>query len=224
MENITSHAVLRGWFAPAAYAAIVATIASCLCLIILHVVSPEFSPSWRMVSEYALGDWPRVLMAVFLFWALASSALAVALWPITATTLGKIGITFLFLSAVGQAMGGFFDINHKLHGPAAMIGIPSLCIAAITLTLALGRQAQIAAPPLWTALLPSICFTLMLATLFMFLSSLKGAGVDVSQQGGPLKELPAGVTTIVGWANRLIFVASYLWIVLAALSVIRPVR
>ncbi len=30
-------------------------ILSLLCLQILHVVSPEFKPGWRMISEYALG-------------------------------------------------------------------------------------------------------------------------------------------------------------------------
>jgi hypothetical protein len=28
---------------------------SLLCLLALHFVSPEFQPSWRMISEYALG-------------------------------------------------------------------------------------------------------------------------------------------------------------------------
>jgi len=27
---------------------------SLLCLLALHFVSPQFSPAWRMVSEYAL--------------------------------------------------------------------------------------------------------------------------------------------------------------------------
>ena len=40
-----------------------------------------------------------------------SLALLWALWPLAATTLGKAGLIFLFLAALGQVIGGAFDIN-----------------------------------------------------------------------------------------------------------------
>lgn len=40
-------------------------------------------------------------------------------------------------------------------------------------------------------------------------------------QSGPLKELPAGVSGYVGWANRALFAAAYLWAVLTSIAVIR---
>lgn len=89
---------------------------------------------------------------VFAGWALSSFALIAALWPLRETTLGKIGLIFLLLGGIGQTMGAPFDINHKLHGPAAMIGIPSLCIAAVLITLALARRPDISAPPMWSTL------------------------------------------------------------------------
>ena len=94
---------------------------------LLHVLSPEFAPSWRMVSEYANGQYRWLLTLVFSAWALSSFALLAALWPASATTLGKVGLLFLLLAGIGQAMGALFDVNHPLHGAAAMIGIPSLC-------------------------------------------------------------------------------------------------
>jgi len=36
---------------PAAWLALIATSAALVLLAALHVVSPEFAPSWRMVSE-----------------------------------------------------------------------------------------------------------------------------------------------------------------------------
>lgn len=221
METIAGHAGIGGWYAPAAYIALAATVVSCVSLILLHVVSPEFAPSWRMVSEYANGRWPWLLTTVFAGWAVSSFALVVALWPTSATTLGKIGLAFLVLGGIGQTMGALFDINHKLHGPAAMIGIPSLCAAAVLLTMALGRRAGIDAPPIWSAHLPWISFALMLGTLALFFSALKAAGVEMSAQTGPLQELPAGVSGYVGWANRLLFAATYLWAALAAMSVLK---
>jgi hypothetical protein len=205
----------------AAWVSLAATAVSCAALLVLHLVSPEFAPSWRMVSEYANGRHPWLLTVVFIAWALGSFALVAAVWPLRATTLGMIGLVFLFLAGIGQTMGALFDINHRLHGPAAMIGIPSLCIAAVLVTLAMARRPDIAAPPLWAAQLPWLTFAVMIGTFVLFFSALKAAGVDMAGQSAPLKELPAGVSGHVGWANRALFAASYLWAALTSVAVIR---
>jgi hypothetical protein len=224
MDVLATQTNIGGWHAPAAFVALLAIAVSCASLLLLHYFSPEFAPSWRMVSEYANGRSAWLLTLVFVFWAIASLALAVALWPLWASTLGKVGLIFLVLAFVGQTMGALFDINHKLHGPAAMIGIPSLCIAAVVLTMALARRDGITAPPLWSAHLPWISFALMLAAFALFFAALKAAGVDMSGQTGPLEDLPDGVSGYVGWANRLLFAATYLWVTLAALAVIGAAR
>ncbi len=221
MDIVANQGGVGPWFAPAATIAIGATIASLGTLLLLHVLSPEFAPSWRMVSEYANSRYPWLLTIMFIGWAVSSFALVAALWPLSTTTLGKVGLVFLALAGVGQTMGALFDINHKLHGPAAMIGIPSLCVAAVLVTMALSRRADAAAPPVWSAHLPWISFLLMLGALAMFMSALKSAGVDVTTQTTPLKQLPEGVSGYVGWANRLLFACSYLWAALAAMSVLR---
>jgi hypothetical protein len=208
------------WTAPASQLALAATALSALSLLLLHLLSPDFAPSWRMVSEYANGAHSWLLTLVFSGWAISSFALLVALWSLRTTALGKAGLLFLLLAGVGQTMGALFDIDHPLHGPAAMIGIPSLCIAAVLLTRA-QANAGLNAPPLWTSHLPWISFVLMLATLALFFSSLTAAGVDMSGQKTPLTTLPTGVVGYVGWANRLLFMASYLWTVLTSYSVLK---
>jgi len=221
MDVIAEQAVAGNWSAQAAWVALAATAVSCGALILLHVVSPEFSPSWRMVSEYANGRAPWLLSIVFFAWAVGSFAVVLALWPLSATVLGKAALAFLILAGIGQAMGGAFDINHKLHGPAAMIGIPSLCVAAVLVTLAMAGRADISAPPPWSAHLPWISFVVMIATLMMFFGALKAAGIEMGGRSEPLKVLPEGVSGYVGWANRLLFAASYLWAVLTSLAVIK---
>ena len=209
------------WVAPAALVSLAGTIVSCASLILLHAFSPEFAPSWRMVSEYANGRVPWLLTLAFAGWAVSSFALVVALLPLAGNAVGRAGLFFLVLAGVGQTMGGLFDINHALHGPAAMIGIPSLCAAALLVTIALARRTDIAAPPRWSAHLPWISFALMLGALAMFVAALQQAGVDMS--AGVLKELPQGVSGYVGWANRLLFIATYLWAALVSRAVLRAV-
>lgn len=216
-----SHVDFGDWSIRWAYLALTATAASAAALIFLHLLSPELEPSWRMVSEYANGRHGWLLTIMFFAWAAGSFALAGALWPLSQSTLGLVGLGLLCLAGLGQVMGGLFDINHKLHGPAAMIGIPALCAAAVVLTLALARQGGTVAPPLWSAHLPWLSFVAMLGALFLLFSALKGAGVDMAAQTGPLQALPAGVSGYVGFANRALFLTSYLWVALTALAVLR---
>jgi hypothetical protein len=118
-------------------------------------------------------------------------------------------------------MAAFFDINHRLHGPAAMIGIPSLPIAAVLLTIALRRSGELVAPPAWSMHVTWISFVLMGAAMMLLMRSLSQAGVDLSAQAGPLTALPAGVTPVVGWVNRLLIAAYMLWVLLTALPMLR---
>lgn len=121
--------------------AVLATAVAFAALAFLHVVSPEFQPSWRMVSEYANGHHRWLLSVMFAAWGLGSLTLAAALAPVTHGALGRTGLVFLVLAGIGELLAAFFDINHPLHGPAAMIGIPSLPIAAVLITLALRPRA-----------------------------------------------------------------------------------
>ncbi|RPJ18786.1 MAG: DUF998 domain-containing protein, partial [Chloroflexi bacterium] len=122
---------------PAARLAIAAGIAVLLLLGSLHVLSPEFDPSWRMVSEYANGRYAPVLSLMFIAWGISSWALALAIGSQVGTRAGKIGLIFLIIAGVGEAMASVFDVNHSLHGLAAMIGIHSLPVAAMLISVRL---------------------------------------------------------------------------------------
>ena len=202
----------------AAWLAIGATLVSALALVALHFLSPQIHPSWRMVSEYANGNHRWVLTVVFLTWALGSFALAFALLPLGSGWLGVAGLAFLALAGVGEAMGGLFDINHRLHGAAFAIGVPALPIAAIMLTIA-ARRAGLDVP-IWAAVLPMLSVAVMAVSMAMLFSSLKAAGITMSASSQPLSALPDGVSAWNGWANRLVFATYYLWVILAGRAVL----
>lgn len=210
---------LANYAVGAAWLAVLATGVSALALIALHPLSPEFHPSWRMVSEYANGHYRSVLTVVFLSWALSSFALVVALGPSAKGWVGVIGLLVLVLAGIGEAMGGLFDVNHRLHGVAFGLGVPSLFIAAILLTIA-GRRAGLEIPA-WSAALPIVSVVVMAASMMMFFSALKAAGINITAESKPLSSLPDGVTAWCGYANRFVFATYYLWVIMAARAVLQ---
>jgi len=106
----------------------------------LRVLSPEFDPSWRVVSEYANGHYGWVLSLMFVSWALSTCALAYALRSQLTTTAGKIGWWFLVVTGLGEALAAFFDINMPMHAVAGLLGVAGLPIAALTISITLVRN------------------------------------------------------------------------------------
>ena len=188
-------------------------------LISLHILSPEFNPAWRMVSEYANGKYAMILSAMFFLWGAASWALAYTLWPHLQTTAGKIGLLFLVVAGIGEAMAAIFDINHKLHSLSAMIGIPGLSIAAMLISVALIRTEpwSIARNSLlWTANLTWVSILLMGIAFAVMMVTYAQAGGDMSASAEVVTTLPEGVIALVGWANRFLIVVYCAWVMTVA--------
>jgi hypothetical membrane protein len=201
---------------PAARLAAGLAVATILLLAGLHALSPEFDPSWRVVSEYANGRYGWVLSLMFGAWALSNWAVAVAIWPRVETRSGKVGLYLLLASGVGEAMASIFDINHPLHDLAGAIGVPTMPIAASLISVSLGRaQPWLAARKslLWTSNLIWISLVLFVATMIILIVTLHHAGGHMSSH---LNQLPPGVIALDGWANRLYVVSCCLWAITAA--------
>jgi hypothetical protein len=180
-----------------------ASVATLVFLAALHLLSPEFDPARRMVSEYALGNYSWILSLMFLAWALSCVALFFAIKPDVRTIGGKIGLGLLLLSALGMSMAAVFDVNHNLHGLAAMIGMPNLPIAAVLISVSLGRNLSLtSARPLLigTAILTWVSLILMMVAIFTGFSQ-------------TFEALPGAWF---GWANRFLIVAYTIWLVVVA--------
>jgi len=202
---------------PAAQLAIATAAAVILLLVSLHLLSPEFDPSWRMVSEYANGQYGWVLSLMFIAWAVSSWALVFAIWSQVRTTAGKIGLVFLIVAGIGEAMASVFDINHPLHDLASAFGILGLPIAALLISVSLGRtQAWSPAKKalLRTANLTWISVLLLIATFAILIFTFLQAGGDMT--GEVPTELPPGVIGLVGWTNRLLIVVYCVWVATVA--------
>src|SRR5262245_45766348 len=163
----------------AARLAIGLAAAALLLLASLHVLSPEFDPSWRMVSEYATGRYGWVLSLMFAAWAFSSWALAVTVAFQVRTTAGKVGLLFLAAAGLGEAMASVFDISHPLHELAGLIGIGSLPVAAMLISLSLTRTPMWLRSKkvlLWTASLTWVSVLLLAATFVILIVTYTLAG------------------------------------------------
>jgi len=185
---------------PAALMAIATAALTLMLLAALHVLSPEFDPSRRVVSEYANGRYGWVLSLMFATWAVSSWSLAVALWSQLKGIGGKVAVSFLVAAGVGEGMASFCDINHPLHNLAGMIGVLSLPIAAMGISLNLaGADPWVRARRvlLLTANLTWLSLLLMVIALFALVTR--------------RRITPPGIE-LVGWTNRALVVTYCVWV------------
>jgi Protein of unknown function (DUF998) len=208
----------------AAWLAVIATAATLLLLLSLHVLSPEFSPAWRMVSEYAFGHYAWVLSLMFLSWGISSWALVFAIRSQVKSTGGKVGLFFLVIAGVGEALASVFDVNHPLgHGIAGLLGVGGFIVAALLLSVSLGRTENwrsVRKKLLWLASLSWISVVLLAATLALMTMQVARANGGHLPQHAP-KVLPPGVLPLDGWANRLLVLVNCLWVFVAAWHAIK---
>lgn len=98
-------------FAVAANAAMLSMAAGILFVLLLlslHLLEPEFDPTWRFVSEYALGKFGWMMHLAFLALAISLVSSGVAIFLQIRTWPGYIGLTILGISAIGILIAAVF--------------------------------------------------------------------------------------------------------------------
>ena len=208
----------------AAWLAILMTIMAILLLAALHVLSPEFSPSWRVISEYAFGHYAWVLSLMFFCFGMGPWMLVVAIWQYVQTRAARVGLCFLLVSGLGGVMASYFDIRHAVgHTISGLFGVIGFPIAALLLSSALGSNvnwASVRKPLLWIANLSWISVILLIATLAIMTTQMTRINGGHLPQHAP-KYLPLGVLALDGWADRMIVLTNCAWVLLAAWHAIR---
>ena len=226
MELAISDSAQRRANELAARLAIGASALAFALLVSLHVLSPEFSPAWRMISEYANGQYSWVLSLMFVAYGLSMLGLAFSLRSQLATRRGRVGLVLLTLSGIGAASAAIFDVNQEaLHELAGALGYFGLPVPAMLITTSLCRiqpwsavrkPLLLAANLTWITLVLWIgSFVVMIATVILALGGMPTT---------PPADLPPGVIGLVGWTNRLAVLSAWAWVVAVAWQVIKVHR
>ena len=213
-----------GLMRPAGLLAFVLSVATLVALAGLHVLSAEFDPSWRMVSEYALGGYGWLLSVMFACWGISTWALAVATAPVLPTRSARVGLVFLGLAGLGEVMAAVFDITQEIpHGIAGLLGVGGLPIAAMLISRSWPRRGSSATGRKvlrGLAILTCIAVAALVGTLALMTVQVAQAYGGQLPQVAPVT-LPPGVLRLIGWADRLIVVGNCLWVAAVAWQVMR---
>ena len=192
---------------------------SLLCLLLLHFLSPEYHPGWRMISEYAMGKYKWVLTSFFLFSALSTMLLPIILWNETSGLWARAGLVLVFASGVGAAMGGLFDLKHPLHGTAFALGVPTIMVGALLVSYHMIKRqgwnehstaALLPAHAIWLSLV------LMGVSMAVMMNGFKQAGIPMGPNATPPERVPDGVIAVAGYFNRLLVVCNAVWVMIMA--------
>ncbi len=211
---MTSSSLLAARVSFAAAAAFVVLFA------MLHVLKPELDPSWRMGSEYEIGDYGWVMRIAFFSMALSCVALVAALRSEIETPGGWIALGLLLVVAAALVVGGTFiadpvttepeDMTREgmLHSLGGAILIPGLPIAGLLVSRSLGRRQA------WRAAIRSIRWTthlmwISVAVMLVHLIAVRSSG----RVFGP--------GSWNGWLNRLVVLSYAAWLMTVSWRAIR---
>jgi hypothetical protein len=82
-----------------------------LLLLGLHLIEPEFDPTWRFVSEYALSSAGWMMTVAFLSLAISLLAAALSVVRHIRTIFGLIGLVVLAIAAAGFLLAAAFQTD-----------------------------------------------------------------------------------------------------------------
>ena len=222
-----SHVENSGVNVLAAKLSMVTAAISIVALLSLHVLSPEFGPSWRMVSEYANGRFEWILFVFFVSWGLSSWCLAFVLWPYVSSIAAKAGVVFLVISGLGEILAAFFNVNHPLHGLSGTLGIPTMVIAALLISYHLKGRPEWKnkrSALLWSAHATWISVLLVVVTMIVMINGFKQAGIAIGPGQQPPSSVPDGVVAVVGYANRILIAAYIGWLLFVSNVFLKTAR
>jgi MFS family permease len=193
-----------------------ATLIVAVMIVLLHGLKPEIDPSWRFISEYALGRYGWLMSVAFVTFGVAHLALVADVrrylsdsWP------GRLALAALVVSAAGLTIAGVFTtdavtadpsavtMSGRLHNLGGGMGMAMpLAVALVTWQLLKHATWQRARRALLTSAALSLVGTVL---------SMVALGVLLSRSGGSF-----GPDVPVGWPNRLEFATYGVWFLTVA--------
>lgn len=181
----------------------------------LHVIKSDVDPSWRFISEYAIGRNGWMMQLAFLALAVSNVATWAAIRECLRTKLGRVGSALFLVGTFGLLIAAIFvtdPVNtpserqttsgnlHNLGGALGLLGFLGTIIISIRLLRC--RKWHTALATIWIA-----AAILILGFLISFVGITM---IAVEHQGVFSPETP------VGWPNRIGILGGSAWLAIIA--------
>lgn len=203
-----------GWQAGFARMALIAGGLFAALLGALHVLEPEYDPTWRFISEYALGSYGWMMSLAFASLAVSLASTGLAALPHVRGFVGYLGLFVLAVAIVGICMAALFVTDPVTGAPGTgtesgrlhVIGasLDYTPVAALLISFALKRNR--AWHPVRVALFVTAGITIAATVAFM-------AALPADYQFRP------GVYT--GLVGRILILSYLGWIFVVATHALR---
>lgn len=191
------------------------TLLFIVLLTILHFLKPELDLSWRMISEYAIGNFGGLMTIAFLIWTISFVGLFMAIRSQVQNIIGKIGLALLIVSALGLILAGIFTTDpvtastdqHTTSGVIHSIGGTlgmAMPFAALFLCISLSKN------PNWITKKRIIIIATTIA-IIGFLTAMGMMGAMLSKSNGVFSS-----ETKVGFPNRFEVLCYCIWLIIMA--------
>ncbi len=222
MPHLSSHSLLSGGF-PQTLGCVTLAFAAVflILLILLHFLKPEFSPVWRMISEYEIGRFGWMMRVAFFCWGTSLLTLLILLWPSLGSVSGTIGRWWFALIASALFGAGIFITNPITeNNPTPVHILHTICGAVVILTFPMAATLvvnSLSHSGFWPAVRGQFITGTVLAGLGMiafFASILISRLLDPSAGR-------VGPKVYQGWPNRFLVFTYVLWLMIAAVSALQ---
>ena len=197
-------------------AAMALAVAFLAILFSLHLIKPEFDPSWRLISEYEVGRFGWLMTLAFVCWGGSVLTLQQAIRTSMRTTSGRIGRWWLGLIGVAMMGAGVFRTTASDNPNITTSAVLHLAFAAIvvlTFPLAASLVAgTLTRDPNWVAVRRRLVWATILVwcSLLAFFAWSMVADMIHPTAGGFSPQLR------LGWPNRFLAVAYSVWLIVVA--------
>lgn len=183
----------------------------------LHLLEPEFDPTWRFISEYALGQFGWLMHLAFGLLALSLISTGIVILSQARHIAGYIGLAILGLSAVGIIIAAIFvtdpisvspddaTFSGKMHSIGATLDYTP--VAALLISFALARNEA------WKAVRVRLFVTAGITIIIMALFILQ---IPQDGQFGP--------DVLAGLFGRILIVSYLGWILIVGTHALKLLR
>jgi hypothetical protein len=111
MTGLTTSRPVTDVEANAARISVISAALFVLLLGSLHLIETEFDPTWRFISEYALGEFGWLMSLAFVAIAVSLASIGVAVFSRVRNVIGYIGLAIFVLAVVGLLIAAAFKTD-----------------------------------------------------------------------------------------------------------------